>query len=429
MNLKNSFKDLSHVEMQFVDLSGRLKAIDITPKRYIESLTEGKVFDGYSARMAPIENSDLILKPISSTFFRLPWNPKAARVLCDIYTTDGSMEECEISPRFILKRQLKEARKKGFKLFAAVENEFFLLKDGSLIDDVGYFFPTPLDKTKLFRQKLFEVLSECANIKVEYMHHEASPGQGEISLKVDEGLRMADSATAFRYLAQNLAFVNGTLLTFMPKFKVGIKGNGMHVHMSLSDLKGRNLFYSKSSDFKISELARRFMAGILKHYKSLVGLAAPTINSRKRLVSGYEAPVNKAWGPKNRSALIRIPPFKSEKAARIEFRMPDSTSNPYLLFATILAAGLEGIEKELNPGEACLENTYESSKWETIPERQEDVIKELEKDKLIESVLGKKVLSRYVEILKKEWKEFSATNKKWNPLIITEWEKKRYLQF
>jgi glutamine synthetase len=427
MNPKISLKGLSHVEMQFVDLSGRLRAIDVTQKRYIESLTEGKVFDGSSVHMAPIENSDLVLKPVPSTFFRLPWNPKAGRVLCDIQTTNDSMKEFEISPRFVLKKQLNEARKRGLKFFTAVENEFFVLNGGKLIDEAGYFSPTPIDKTKSLRQKLFEVLTEYANIEVEYMHHEVSSGQGEITLKVEDALRMADNTIAFRYLAQNLAFVNGMLLTLMPKLKAGINGSGMHIHMSLFDLKGKNLFYSKDDEFKISEIARNFIAGILEHYRALTGLAAPTINSRKRLVPGYEAPVNKAWGPKNRSALIRIPAFKSEKAARIEFRMPDSTSNPYLLFAAILATGLEGVEKGLNPGEACLENTYEGSKWKTIPERQEEVIKELEKDKLIGKVLGE-AFSRYVEILKREWKEFSAVNKKWDPLVITDWERKRYLQ-
>jgi len=428
MNLESNLKGLSHVEMQFVDLSGRLRNIDITPERYVDSLTEGKVFDGSSVHMAPIEKSDLILKPISSTFFRLPWNQKAARVLCDIYAADDSMREYEISPRYILKNQLKKAREKGFGLYTAVENEFFLLKNGNPIDKMGYFSTTPSDKTKELRQKLFEILPKDANIKVEYMHHEVAPGQGEITLKVDDALKMADNVSTFRYLAQNLASVDGMTLTLMPKVKAKINGSGMHIHMSLSDLKGKNLFYSKDDEFKISEIARNFIAGILEHYRALTGLAAPTINSRKRLVPGYEAPANKAWGPKNRSAMVRIPPFGSEKSARIEFRVPDSTSNTYLLSAALLAAGLEGIEKGLDPGEACLENTYESSGWETIPERQEEIIEELEKDKLIESVLGKEVLSKYVKILKKEWEEFSAINKKWNPSVITDWEMERYLQ-
>jgi len=414
--------------MHFVDLSGRLRAIDITPKRYIESLTEGKVFDGSSLRMAPIEKSDLILKPIPSTFFRLPWNQRAARVLCDIFTTDGSMRECKVSPRFILKKQLDEAKKEGFKFFTAVENEFFILNDGKLIDESGYFSPTPFDRTKNLRQKVFEILTECAKIEVEYMHHEVSSGQGEVTLKFEDALKMADNKIAFGFLAQNLAFADGKIMTLMPKLKAGMNGSGMHIHMSLFDSRRRNLFYSKDGDFKISKMARNFIGGIFEHYRALTGLAAPTINSRKRLVPGYEAPVNKAWGPKNRSALIRIPPFSSEKSARIEFRVSDSTSNPYLLFAALLAAGLEGIEKGLNPGEPCLENTYESSGWETIPERQEEIIEELRRDKLIGNVLGKEALSKYVEILKKELKEFSAVNKKWDPLVITDWEKKRYLQ-
>jgi glutamine synthetase len=421
-------KNLNFVEMQFVDIQGKLREIDITPKRFEESFFQGKVFDGSSVKMAPIEESDLLLKPIKKTFFILPWNKKGARVLCDIFKPNKNMEEHELSPRFILKTQLKKAEEMGYKFFTAVENEFFLLKDGNLIDNAGYFYPTPLDKTKKFREEILETLKKVG-IEVEYLHHEVAPGQAEITLKVKEALEMADNTITFRYVAQNIASKEGLVFTLIPKLKPNISGSGMHIHLSLTNLKGENVFYSENDEFKISKIAKHFMAGILEHFKGLAGIVAPSINSRKRLVPGYEAPINKAWGPKNRSALIRIPPFFSKNSARIEFRMPDSTCNPYLAFAALLACGLEGIEKELDPGEPCLENTYEnSSKFESIPGKQEEIIKELKKDKTIKKALGK-AFDVYIKLKEEELKEFKKQNPKWDPFEITDWEIERYLQF
>jgi len=420
-------KGLDFVEMQFVDIYGKLREIDINPERFEESFTQGKVFDGSSVGMAPIEESDLILKPIQKTFFRLPWNNKGARVLCDIFKANKSMEEHELSPRFILKKQLKKAEEKGYKFFTAVENEFFLLKDGNFLDNAGYFYPTPLDKTKEFREEIFKILKRLG-IDVEYMHHEVAPAQGEITLKVKDALETADNTVTFRYIAQNIASKQGLVFTLIPKLKPGINGSGMHIHLSLTNLKGENIFYSKDDRFGISKIAKSFIAGVLEHFKALAAIVAPSINSRKRLVPGYEAPINKAWGPKNRSALIRIPPFFSKKSARIEFRMPDSTCNPYLAFASLLACGLEGIEKELDPGEACLENTYESSKFESIPGKQEEIINELKKDKTIKQALGK-AFNVYIKIKEEELKDYKKQNPKWNPFEITKWELERYLQF
>jgi glutamine synthetase len=421
-------KNLNFVEMQFVDILGKLREIDITPKRFEESFIQGKVFDGSSVKMAPIEESDLLLKPIKKTFFIIPWNKKGARVLCDIFKANKSMEEYELSPRFILKAQLKKAEEMGYKFFTAVENEFFLLKDGNLIDNAGYFYPTPLDKTKKFREEVLETLKKVG-IEVEYLHHEVAPGQVEITLKVAEALDMADNTITFRYVAQNLASKDGMVFTLIPKLKPNINGSGMHIHLSLANLRGENVFYSENDEFKISKIAKHFMAGILEHFKSLAGIVAPSINSRKRLVPGYEAPINKAWGPKNRSALIRIPPFFSKNSARIEFRMPDSTCNIYLAFTALLACGLEGIEKELDPGEPCLENTYENgSKFESIPGKQEEIIEELKKDKTIKKALGK-AFDVYIKLKEEELKDFKKQNPKWNPFEITNWELERYLQF
>ncbi|MGB9703731.1 MAG: glutamine synthetase family protein [Candidatus Micrarchaeia archaeon] len=418
--------DLSYVEMQFVDLR-RLREIDVTVKRFEESLSEGKVFDGSSVGMAPIQESDLVLKPIPETFFKLPWNKKVGRVLCDIYKANKEMEEHEMSPRFILKKQLQKAKENSFKFFTAVENEFFLLKENNLIDEAGYFYTTPLDKTKEFRNEIFETLTKLG-IEVEYMHHEVAQAQGEITLKYQEALKMADTVITFRYIAQNIAHTKGLVFTLMPKVKAGINGSGMHIHLSLSDLKGNNVFYSSSDKLKISKTAKYFIGGVLEHFKALAGIVAPSINSRKRLIPGYEAPINKAWGPKNRSALIRIPAFFSKKSARIEFRMPDSTCNPYLAFASLLACGLEGIEKEIDPGEACFKNTYEEKDYESIPGKQEEIIAELKKDKTIRNTLGK-AFDAYVKLMEEELKDYKKENKKWNPFEITKWEIKKYLEF
>lgn len=430
MNDLIEINNISNVELQFTDLLGKLRGISITPERYLEAVDKGKVFDGSSVYMAPVECSDLVLKPISGTALRLPWDPTTARVLCDIYIADSCMREYEVSPRFILKRSIEKAKEMGYEFYTAVENEFFILKNGELIDRSGYFSVTPLDKTKQLRQKLFETLASIG-IEVEYMHHEVAMGQAEITLKVQNALKMADNVVTFRYLAQNMAAAEGLAITFMPKFRVGINGSGLHFHMSLLDSENKkNLFYDENDPHKLSKTAKHFMAGILEHFRSLTGITAPTINSRKRLVPGYEAPINKAWGPKNRSALIRIPSFGSENGARIEYRASDSTGNIYLAFACLLAAGLDGIERELDPGEPYLKNTYEHESefvGKTLPRDQEEVIEELEKDSLIKETLGEEAFRRYVELRRKEWEEYKAEHPNWNPLEITNWEIERYL--
>ncbi len=430
---------ISHVEMQFVNILGRVKAIEISPQRYKKAIERGKVFDGSSVDLSPIENSDLTLIPITETFFRLPWNKRAARVLCDIYTADGKLREYELSPRYILKKQVEKCEKRGFKPYMAVENEFFILKEGSNglepIDKAGYCDVTPKDKTKKYRQELFEALPSIKIepiVEPEYTHHEVAPGEGEITLKYDKALEMADKIITFRYFSQNyLDYFHGLTLTLMPKFREGINGNGLHHHVSLFNIKNNeNTFYDEKDTLYLSDTARFFIGGILDKFKPLTGIATPSINSRKRLVPGYEAPINRAWGPKNRSALIRIPSFQTQKEARIEFRMPDSTSNPYLLEAYLIAAGLRGIEKKIDPEEFYTEeNTYKlenQEKFETVPRTPEEVIEELKKDELAKEIFGK-IKEKYVNLLEKEWKEYKEIHKVWNPEKVTKWEIEKYL--
>ena len=425
-----NFDGVSNIELQFTDILGRLKAIDTSPERYVDAIDDGKVFDGSSLNFAPIECSDLILKPIAGTEFKLPWDPDTARVLCDIYDSDGKVEEFPLSPRTVLKKQIERARKIGYEPHMAVENEFFILKDGEPIDKHGYFSVTPLDETKPFRKKLFKMLPSYG-ISVEYMHHEVAQGQAEITLKVQNALKMADNVVTFKYFGQNIADSDGLIMTLMPKFRYGINGSGLHYHMSLADPNSKkNLFYDEKDSCRLSEIAKNSMAGLLEHYKSLTGLAAPSINSRKRLVPGYEAPINKAWGGKNRSALIRIPSFSSENGARIEYRAADSTGNIYLSFAGVLAAMIEGIEKKLDPEEPYTENTYEHERdfiGKTLPGTQEEVLEELEKDPLIKETLGEKLFENYMKVRRDELVEYKEFNRIWDVKTITPWELEKYL--
>lgn len=419
---------VTKVELQFTTLLGRFKSIDVSSKRFEASIKSGKVIDGSSVHMAQVERSDLLLKPIEGTYFQLPWDPTVARVLCDVFNPSekarGFGKENEYSPRYVLKKTLERAKDLGFKFMTGTEMEFFVLKNGRLLDSAEYFSPTPLDRGASLRREISDTLP-IAKMESEYLHHEVSSGQYEICLKYDDALKMADNVVTFRYLAKNLADQRGLLLTFMPKPFEGMNGSGMHIHMSLSNERGDNLFFGRDT---LSDVAKFFIGGILIHAKALAAVATPTVNSYKRLVVGYEAPVYIAWGFMNRSALVRIPSFSSKTAARIELRMPDPSCNPYLVFACILAAGLEGIQKRIEPGEPCGINTFENSEdFEALPRNLEEALIEVSKDPLLADVLGKEAQDKFVTLKRKEWEDYIQLHKSWNPLKITEWEKERYL--
>jgi len=420
------------IEMQFTTLDGQLKSIEVSHERYKDALELGKVVDGSSTYFAPIEKSDLLIKPAKETFSQLPWNRAVGKVFCDIYHPAeradefGKERELESSPRYVLKKMLAEANESGYILQAGVEMEYFILDNGSPVDRYGYFSTTPLDKGAPHRRELLQTL-ESVGIEGEYMHHEVATGQNEICLRHNNALTMADNIMSFKFIAKNLLALKGLGITFMPKPFAGINGSGMHIHMSLRDTQsGINLFHGEE---RVSQIAKYFIGGVLKHAKALAAIAAPTVNSYKRLVAGYEAPVYVTWGHMNRSALVRIPSFNSAKAARIELRMPDPSSNPYLVYACTLAAGLEGVEARIDPGEPCSENTYHTEgKYPILPANPVQALEELRKDRLFEDVLGSDALQRYISIKSDEWNQYTKLNPDWNPLEITKWEIERYLE-
>jgi len=418
------------VELQFTNLLGELKSIDLDYKRYKEAITLGKGVDGSSIYLAPIERSDVVLKPIIETYFQAPWSSvEAARVLCDIYHPAESVSEFqkereyEYAPRYILKRMLREAKDAGYDFNVSAEMEFFALNDGKPLDSVGYFSPPPLDKGVSLRRDTFKTLMQVG-IECEYLHHEVSNGQYEISLRYENALKTADNVMSFKYIAKNIAVRKGLMVTFMPKPFAGMNGSGMHMHMSLNE-KGRNAFYGRE---RLSDKAKHFIGGLLAHARAIAALAASTVNSYKRLVAGYEAPVYLCWGFMNRTALIRVPSFNSVKSARVELRMPDPKCNPYLVEAAVLAAGLHGLNEKLDPGKPTAKNAYENEgDFEQLPSTLKDALSELEKDKVIGGALGEKVKEKYISLKMKEWQDYERNHPEWNPLEITEWERNKYL--
>lgn len=419
------------VEMQFTNLAGELKSIDVAYERYKGSLRLGKGFDGSSVNLAPLERSDLILKPIQETYFAVPWDKRRiARVLCDVFkpaeevSQFGHEKECELSPRHILKRGLEDAKKEGYDFVTSAEMEFFLLRGGEPVDRAFYFAPPPFDRGAELRRRIMTAITSVG-VAGEYLHHEVATGQYEITLGHDNALRTADKVMAFKYIAKNVASTAGASITFMPKPFAGMNGSGMHLHMSLARNKG-NAFYGGEM---LSELAKQFIAGILRHAKALCALAAPTVNSYKRLVAGYEAPVYICWGYMNRSAMIRVPSFNSKASARIEIRMPDPMCNPYLTQAAILASGLDGIKNRIDPGSPMTSNVFRSEeKLDRLPGTLKDALDHLTNDHVIMKALGEPAAKVYVEDKMHEYEEYNKANPSWNPTTITPWETERYLE-
>ncbi len=419
------------VEMQFTNLAGELKSIDVTYERYKDALKLGKGVDGSSVYMAPLEKSDLILKPIPETYFQVPWDKRRiARVLCDVFkpveqvSRFGREEEYELSPRYVLKRNLEDARKEGYDFVTSAEMEFFVIKDGEPIDRAVYFASPPYDRGAELRRKIITAITNVG-VTGEYLHHEVAAGQYEITLRYDRALRTADNVMAFKYIAKNLAATAGALATFMAKPFAGMNGSGMHLHMSLRRGK-QNLFCGKEM---LSKLAKQFVAGILSHAKALSALAAPTVNSYKRLVAGYEAPVYICWGFMNRSAMIRVPSFNSKKSARVEIRMPDPMCNPYLTQAATLASGLDGIKERMDPGNPITSNVFQSGEdLDKLPGTLKEALGHLTNDHVIMKALGEPAARMYVGTKMQECEEYDKANPSWDPATITRWETERYLE-
>jgi glutamine synthetase len=372
-------------------------------------------FDGSSIEgFARIEESDMIAKPDPTTFQMVSWRQKekpVARMFCDILNPDGSPYEGD--PRYVLRRLLKKISEKGFTFYVGPELEFFLFKNDcstDVLDTGGYFDSRPLDMGSDLRRNVIFTL-QAMGIDVEYSHHEVAPSQHEIDLRYDEALRMADKTMTYRVAVKEVARSQGIYATFMPKPLFGENGSGMHVHQSL--FRGnKNAFYDPNARFNLSEMANYYIAGILRHAPELTSITNQWVNSYKRLVPGYEAPVYVSWARRNRSAMVRVPMYKpgKETATRMEFRSPDPACNPYLAFAVMLGAGMEGIENRYELPEPIEEDIFEMNPAERkahgitdLPGNLYAAILETEKSELVKRILGDHVFNKFIENKKIEW--------------------------
>jgi glutamine synthetase len=427
------------VQLQFTDIIGAVKAVTIPIHQLEGSVTHGTWFDGSSIEgFTRIAESDQYLMPDMSTFNELPWQKGSgargtARVICDVYTPRG--EPFVGDPRFVLRRQVERARKLGYIVNMGPELEFFLFRrdDGRvapLPHDLAGYFDFSTDLAQEVRQDMVDAL-EAFGIRVEAAHHEVAAGQHEIDFEYSDALRTADNAVTFKFTLKAVAQLHGLYATFMPKPIHGINGSGMHTHQSLYSIaEDRNAFADAGNQYGLSDVARSYMAGILTHARGMIAILAPLVNSYKRLVPGYEAPTYLTWGRTNRSALIRVPmvsPGKSIEGTRVEVRCPDPSSNTYLAFAAMVAAGLDGVEKGLQLSDPVEESLFEMDASRIaekgireLPGTLGDAIDELEKDPVICEALGDHVLSHYVEAKRAEWDEYRTQ--------VSQWELDRYLE-
>jgi glutamine synthetase len=416
----------------FTDIEGHLKSFAVTPSEVEEALNDGMGFDGSSITgFNAIEESDMVAIPDPSTFQLMPSREgemKMARMICDIVTPDGKPYEGD--PRYVLRRALERMRSLGFDTFnVGPELEYFLFendKGTETLDEGGYFAMTTLDAASGLRQETVHAL-ESMGIPIEYVHHEVGPSQHEIDMRFAPALEMADHTVTYRLIVKEIAKKAGYHATFMPKPIFGENGSGMHTHQSLfSD--DRNAFFDGDDKWHLSAAGKAFIAGQLRHAREIAGIFAQWVNSYKRLVPGYEAPVYVAWSQRNRSALIRIPLYKpgSEQATRAEIRCPDPACNPYLTFAALLHAGLEGIEQGYELPEPMETNLYHLTPEQrrergivSLPETLGEAIDALAESELARKALGPHIFDRYIELKRKEWDEYRVQ--------LTGWELERYL--
>ncbi len=433
--LKQVEKDnIKFITLQFTDLLGVIKELIIPVEELEDASRNGVWFDGSSVEgFARIQESDLFLKPDMATYAVVPWlteDGKTARLICDIYRADGKPFEGD--PRFILKQAAAEAAKEGFEYNVGPEPEFYLFRaDGekrtSPIDYGSYFDLSSHEGYKAIK-KIIGAL-ENFGIKVETSHHEVGFGQYEIDFNYGQCLDIADKVVTLKYSAKKIAQMYNLHATFMAKPVMGKPGSGMHVHQSLFETESKtNAFYDENQKYNLSKIAYNFIAGQIKHIKAMCAILCPTVNSYKRLVSGFEAPVYITWAAMNRSALLRVPKwFKTkQEAARIELRCPDPSCNPYLAFAVMLKAGMDGIKNKLEPPEPVEENIYTlddeslaNKNIDVLPTSLLEALDELKKDKLMQDVLGEHLFERYIDVKTKEWDEFKKQ--------VTGWEIDTYL--
>jgi glutamine synthetase len=425
-------ESVEFVLLWFTDIEGHLKSFAITPQELEDALDDGMGFDGSSITgFNAIEESDMVAIPDPDTFQLMPWKEgetKVARMICDIVTPDGNPYEGD--SRYVLRRALERMRSMGFDTFnVGPELEYFIFRDDKstqTLDEGGYFAMTTLDAATELRQQTVRAL-EGMGIPIEYVHHEVGPSQHEIDMRFADALAMADHTVTYRLIVKEVAKKAGFHATFMPKPIFGENGSGMHTHQSLFS-NGRNAFFDADDKWHLSDAGKAFIAGQLRHAREISAVFAQWVNSYKRLVPGYEAPVYAAWSQRNRSALIRIPVYKPghEQATRAEIRCPDPACNPYLTFACLLHAGLDGIEQGYELPEPMETNLYHLTPEQrrergitSLPETLGEAIDELAQSEVAREALGPHIFEHYVELKRKEWDEYRVQ--------LTEWELERYL--
>lgn len=413
--------NVQFVRLWFTDVLGVLKSFAITVNELEGAIDEGMGFDGSSIEgYARIDESDMIAKPDPNTWTILPWRPTeggaVASMFCDVLKPDGSNYEGD--PRYALKRNMKKAAESGYTWYVGPEIEYFYFKDSKgaeTLDAGGYFDLTPLDVASNLRRDVVLSLHQMG-IRVEYSHHEVAPSQHEIDLRYADGLTMADYAMTYRLTVKEIAMKHGVYATFMPKPLFGENGSGMHTHQSL--FKGdKNAFFDANDEYNLSVEGKSYIAGLLKHAREICSVVAQWVNSYKRLVPDYEAPVYVSWARRNRSTLVRVPMYKPDKeeATRAEFRCPDPACNPYLAFSVMLAAGLKGIEEKYELAEPVEEDIFKMSEAErvergiiSLPGSLDEAIAETEKSELVREALGDHIFEKFIENKKIEWDAYRA---------------------
>ncbi len=424
--------DVEFIRLQFTDMFGNLKNVAITTNQLERALNNECMFDGSSIEgFVRIEESDMYLHPDFNTYVTFPWRPqqgKVARLICDVYNVDGKPFEGD--PRYILRKTIEQAEEMGYCFDVGPELEFFLYhieENGQPTtitnERAGYFDLGPLDFGENARRDMVLTLEDMG-LSVEASHHEVAPAQHEIDIRYDNALTTADNIMTFKLVARTIAKRHGLHCTFMPKPKFGVDGSGMHVNMSLTK-NGKNIFDDPNEKLGLSQEAYQFIAGIMKHIESMTAITNPLVNSYKRLVPNYEAPVYVAWSACNRSPLVRIPANRGA-ATRVELRCPDPAANPYLTLAVCLAAGLDGIRNKLTPPESIDRNIFELTAEERqslgirrLPANLCEAVDDLEKSEFIKQVLGDHISKKYIEAKRVEWEEYRTQ--------VTQWEIDQYL--
>lgn len=425
-------ENVKFIRLQFTDIFGTMKNVAITVQQIDKALNNQMMFDGSSIEgFVRIEESDMYLHPDPNSFVIFPWSGKddrVARLICDVYHADGTpFEGC---PRNTLKRVLKEAKDMGYRMCVGPEAEFFLFhidEEGkpttNTHDNAGYFDLGPVDLGENARQEMCLILEQMG-FEIEASHHELAPGQHEIDFKYDDALTTADNVMTFKMVVRIIAQEHGLHATFMPKPVFGLAGSGMHINQSLFSY-NENVFYDPNGEMELSDTAMYYIGGLMRHVPAITAITNPLVNSYKRLVSGYEAPVHIAWSSQNRSPLIRIPANRGV-GTRVELRSPDPACNPYLALAVTLKAGLEGIKKRILPPEPVNRNIYDMTEEERLesrisrlPSNLSNAIRALMGDVVIQEALGGHIYDRYVEAKNIEWNEYKVQ--------VTPWELKRYI--